>query len=906
MDDLYGDTRDIDDENYSYDFMEFPKETNSGFALKNIDVKTYISKDHLISLASSEECFFMATRKNKVIRQKVNVPDDYEVLYIPPKVKSTVQKIYTDPIGYHCILVMFKGDHCYLSLERNDIVILKKIKNLEITAVAFYSFTYPRSTNEILLGCKDGSIYSYELEINSEDEVVESALNKVFQIPSRDPIYGLVYDIFDYCEPDSKTPKRIALAMAVTNDTCYQFTGVLPFDKLFTRYNSLVEVNKCKKEVPKGKIDESELKLYYFYRDKRLFELRSFAWKCGSGIYYGKFRKKDEINESVTVKEFFVEPYRCSTETGTEIKIPESVAITECNLYLLYSNNLTVMSRATKKIEYSFNFRQNEVMNYIVHDSSSKSMWICSAKSVNRLMIIQENKDLWKLHLERGDFKEALKLCEDDNEKYAKYVAGLYADHEFKEGKYEKAAMLYVKSNRSFEEVILKYITAEENKGLVCYLKEQLKLIKDDKCMNIQRLLICTWIIEISISELKQNEIITMSELPENVTREEAEERDRQVKNYKETLNSFQDFLLEYKADLESETVFSMLKAHARFDDYLFFASNNNNYEAMIIYYINNRMYHQAINILINIEDKGTRHLLMIRYGSIFMKQIPRETIQVLSEYFSNMDIERLLPAFMSIEGNNRSLAIEYIRELKIGSSSKMLNNLYAFFLAQSDSKEYVEELSDFIEQQERLIKSNQQIHIDREFILSLCKYYNKVNAQIKVYGMFKLYEEAVHLALDVGELELAKEYANKPSDYKLKKKLWLNVARKTLKNHSETDQSIPDQSIPKVLNESTVLTIGDLLPYISPKMTLSTFQTELNTSLENYGSKIKELKDKMEGFSKCSENINNQLQETKNTSIPIAGEQCCEKCKIPLLGNEHVFIFPCTHGFHRVFPLYS
>jgi hypothetical protein len=345
-------------------------------------------------------------------------------------------------------------------------VILKKIKNLEITAVGFYPFTHARSTNEILLGCKDGSIYSYELQINSQDEVIESAVNKVFQIPSREPIYGLMYDIFDYCEPDIRTSKKVALAMAVTNDTCYQFTGILPFDKLFTRYNSLAEVNKCKKEVPKGKIEESELKLYYSYKGKGLFELRSFAWKCGSGICYGQFRSKNDVNDPVAVKEFFMESYRCSTRTEEEI--PESVAITEYNLYLLYANNLTVISRITKEIEYSHNFRQNEVMHYIMHDPSSKSMWICSSRSVNRLMIVQENKDLWKQHLERGNFKDALKLCEDDNEKHAGYVAGLYADHEFDKGKYEEAAILYMKSNRSFEEVVLKYVKAEENKGLLC------------------------------------------------------------------------------------------------------------------------------------------------------------------------------------------------------------------------------------------------------------------------------------------------------------------------------------------------------------------------------------------------------------------------------------------------------
>eukprot|EP00826_Nyctotherus_ovalis_P013774 TRINITY_DN13771_c0_g5_i1.p2 TRINITY_DN13771_c0_g5~~TRINITY_DN13771_c0_g5_i1.p2 ORF type:complete len:437 (-),score=128.53 TRINITY_DN13771_c0_g5_i1:508-1818(-) len=424
-----------------------------------------------------------------------------------------------------------------------------------------------------------------------------------------------------------------------------------------------------------------------------------------------------------------------------------------------------------------------------------------------------------------------------------------------------------------------------------------MQLIRKNRKMRLQRLLICTWIVEISMASLKQGEILTMSELPENATRDEQEERERQLKLHQEAQGSFQDFLEEHSKDLESETVFSMLKAHGRFDDFLFFASKKDNNEAIMLHYMNNRKYHQAISILMNVGDRAVKCSLMVKYGSIFMKQIPMETINILEKFFKNVDVEPLLPAFMTMQESNRSIAIDYIRELRIGTSSKMLNNLYAFFLAQSDDEASAQELSEFLSHQERLIRSNQPVHIDREFLLSICKYYNRVNARIQVYGIYQLYEEAVHLALKVGNLELAKEYANKPPDDKVKKKLWIEVAKKSLEDYTDRDKSIP-----KVLNESTVLTVGDLLPLVSPNMTLSTFKTELETSLNNYDFKINELKSEMKGFSKCSEDISGQFQETKNTVIPIAGEQCCEKCKAPLLGNERVFIFPCTHGFHRVF----
>lgn len=50
--------------------------------------------------------------------------------------------------------------------------------------------------------------------------------------------------------------------------------------------------------------------------------------------------------------------------------------------------------------------------------------------------------------------------------------------------------------------------------------------------------------------------------------------------------------------------------------------------------------------------------------------------------------------------------------------------------------------------------------------------------AQIKLYGILNLYSKAVKLALECKDTDLAQEYANKPSEYKIKKKLWIKIAK--------------------------------------------------------------------------------------------------------------------------------
>jgi len=50
--------------------------------------------------------------------------------------------------------------------------------------------------------------------------------------------------------------------------------------------------------------------------------------------------------------------------------------------------------------------------------------------------------------------------------------------------------------------------------------------------------------------------------------------------------------------------------------------------------------------------------------------------------------------------------------------------------------------------------------------------------AQIILYAILGLYDKAVKLALEIDDIDMAKDYANKPNDTKMKKKLWMKIAK--------------------------------------------------------------------------------------------------------------------------------
>lgn len=278
------------------------------------------------------------------------------------------------------------------------------------------------------------------------------------------------------------------------------------------------------------------------------------------------------------------------------------------------------------------------------------------------------------------------------------------------------------------------------------------------------------------------------------------------------------------------------------------------------------------------------------------MKYIAKTTIESLTSNFKGVKIDELLLALMSLQTKDRLVAMDFIRNGMERSVNKLLHNLYVFFLAQSEEKKHADELLGYLDQREQLQKRNQAIYLDRDFALNVCKYFDRTEAQTRIYGMLELYVEAVKLAVKRKNYELAKKYATMPSDLKTQKKLWLEIAKAVLQDYNADNKSGLD-----ILNESSILTLGDLLPFVSAKVKLSTFRTDLLSSLQNYGSKINKIKKDMAELNKCFQDIIDQVQEAKNTFVPVPKEQCCEKCRASILGGEKVYIFSCMHSFHKV-----
>ena len=72
--------------------------------------------------------------------------------------------------------------------------------------------------------------------------------------------------------------------------------------------------------------------------------------------------------------------------------------------------------------------------------------------------------------------------------------------------------------------------------------------------------------------------------------------------------------------------------------------------------------------------------------------------------------------------------------------------------------------------------------YYDVDFALRLCLQFNRVRSGVHIYSEMELYEQAVQLALDHKETELAMTIADQPEeDPARRKKLWLSIAEKVV-----------------------------------------------------------------------------------------------------------------------------
>jgi poly-gamma-glutamate capsule biosynthesis protein CapA/YwtB (metallophosphatase superfamily) len=147
-------------------------------------------------------------------------------------------------------------------------------------------------------------------------------------------------------------------------------------------------------------------------------------------------------------------------------------------------------------------------------------------------------------------------------------------------------------------------------------------------------------------------------------------------------------------------------------------------HEAVIVHYINKQEYKRALEKVERIPDRKTKNQVMLRYASVFIKNLPELTIEALSK-FEDIDVPKLVPAFMNIPRNPvtvldkaKNFVIDYCIN-KRKSTEKTVHNLALYFYAERNKPD---ELLAFLRHQESTKDSGSKIYFEVDYALNVCK----------------------------------------------------------------------------------------------------------------------------------------------------------------------------------------
>jgi hypothetical protein len=336
--------------------------------------------------------------------------------------------------------------------------------------------------------------------------------------------------------------------------------------------------------------------LRYFVSSEGKTPPKALAWLTGSGVYHGLLSSSlaqeagGSVIESANLLPY---PSNASVEAdGSDATpaIPRGIMLSEFHLVLLYQDRVMSLSSLNDEVIFDEKLpvKSNERIIGATVDTARKTYWIYTDANIFEVVVKDEDRNVWKVYLERGLHEAALKHVKTAPQR--DLVLSAQGDSFFKEGRHIQAAQCYSQSfTRTFEQVVLKFLDANAKDALRYYLVVRLERLR--KSDVTQRTLLATWLVEIYLSKLDQLEDIAA-----------AHAASQDVENYvlEQGLidEELQQFLVTYKEDLDSRTTFALISRHGRTETMLHYAAIIGEHDKIARYWIEEKKWDKAIDTI--------------------------------------------------------------------------------------------------------------------------------------------------------------------------------------------------------------------------------------------------------------------------------------------------------------------
>lgn len=914
----------------------------------------YIVTDHSELLILNSVSFAYNNQALSLVSKETNKAN---------KPKDNLTKIWTDREGIHCIIkhnsTIFYYNYAKSLLS--ELKKLKNIEIYAIGFDDYMkekekeNYTY---TGKFLVADNNNKLYECSIKLQNNQNQIEIDEN----IISLDDIVLKDWDLEDDDDFDfnpSKKEERIYgikfmktskqkikndddyyYIIAVTRTKLYQFIGpgIEGFQQTFAKYkeNPMLFNDSCK-YFPKsrGKKDNFDTDINILYRNSERFY--QFGWKTESGFCFGNFNYSNYLPDELS--KFTVIPFAKIVDGKKEIKVdPLSVTHTQNHIFLLYPDCLSIISKLTSNIIHTIEL-QKEYQGIVYNEFSPDGgcILLFSQKELLQISLKEENVDIWEDYLEVGDYPNVQK-CLEKNDKLMKKINRIIGDEEFEREDYNNSLSKYLLSDEKFEMVCLKYLIKGQKEILNLYLQmyldnlEKEKKQYDEKKKNEKeeeerrKRDMDEEIIEVQKKKVEEKDYFSLgfniisTLLIELFLNNSRTDKNSEIRDFRALIREKRKFLL------NGNIIYELLIAYGKLDELVEFASLMGDFEKVIYSYILEEKVDVALERLeeftVYAPDGNSKERLkniFLKNCRLFFKRNPKTSINILKNRFTILDnnMDTVVQAIInSTDEDTNFWKNDISQELKNRKSLDL-----KLFKKDDDSRDIINYLKSLIDKP-NLPQAN---NIHNLYILYLTKSQTSQNTIIEylkrpfirgkkplfqfdyakkilmnnppayalVLALLGKYSEAVKVALNSNsdESQDIATFIAKNAPEKIRKKLWIDIFSYKSKNQF--------QEAVKLIEESKVLQIEDVLPYITDTIKIEEFKAQISNSIDNFEKEIKKLKNDINEYNTTAENIKKDINVIKNKSMEIQFSSCrCDICQEFIKEDKDIYIFPCGHMF--------
>jgi hypothetical protein len=795
--------------------------------------------------------------------------------------------MFLDPSASHLIITTTLGDNYYLHTQSKQPKLLSRLKGISIECVAWNPSLPTASTREILIGATDGNVHEAYIEPASEFyRREERYATQVWRIPDG-AVTGIITDLV----PGKPDLRRVLIASH--GRLCYWLGRVggrregtaSIYAELFQKEAPIThEASGASATAPSALCTSPEMA-----PDAANAE-RGFAWLYSQGALLGQLPppasgsnlSNNIFNESKLVPRSIFPETLSARGSRKLIQDPvTSVTLTQWHLIALVEGHIVAVNRLTGKAIYDqVVLDPGQSSLGLVSDQKKNTYWLFTNQEIFEVVANDEDRDIWKIMLQNQDYDAALRYAKGAAQKDS--VATASGDYLSSKGQYLEAANVWGKSSKAFEEVCLDLIDNGQEDALRKYLLAKLTTYKKSSIM--QRVMIATWLIQIFMAKLNSLDdmVATKAELLEHTDTKGAES-ELQI-----TRKEYQDFVTKYKGDLDTKTVYEVVGSHDREEELLFYANSINDYDFVLSYWVQRERWSEALAVL----NKQSSAETFYKYSSVLMTHVPTGMVDVLMRQ-SNIDPQKIIPALLSynedakgpLKENQAVRYLTFVINNYTECSSAVHNTLISIMASHPSNSE--SGLLSYFESQPS------PPSYDADFALRLCIQHNRVQSCVHIYSSMGEYLQAVQLALEHDDIDLAAIVADRPEgNDKLRKKLWLLIAERKIRQDSSIRSAI------EFLKRCELLKIEDLIPFFPDFVVIDDFKEEICSALEEYSRHIDSLKQEMDVSAHTAEQIKAEIDALDMRYAIVEPGEKCWICSLPVLSRQF-FVFPCQHAFH-------